>query len=73
MLQKEYFPDMDILSLSGNFCTDKKHSAVNWCVIPFHDSFIFKFIPISLKIPGHDIDYLLKNQAAYLCLSYNVY
>eukprot|EP01065_Artemidia_motanka_P030088 TRINITY_DN360_c0_g5_i1.p1 TRINITY_DN360_c0_g5~~TRINITY_DN360_c0_g5_i1.p1 ORF type:complete len:490 (+),score=124.48 TRINITY_DN360_c0_g5_i1:164-1471(+) len=24
------FPDMKILSLSGNFCTDKKPSAVNW-------------------------------------------
>ncbi|XP_076667879.1 HMG coenzyme A reductase isoform X2 [Andrena cerasifolii] len=27
---KGYFPDMDILSLSGNFCTDKKPAAVNW-------------------------------------------
>ncbi|XP_043528252.1 3-hydroxy-3-methylglutaryl-coenzyme A reductase [Frieseomelitta varia] len=27
---KEHFPDMDILSLSGNFCTDKKPAAVNW-------------------------------------------
>ncbi|KZC12825.1 PREDICTED: 3-hydroxy-3-methylglutaryl-coenzyme A reductase [Dufourea novaeangliae] len=27
---KEYFPDMEILSLSGNFCTDKKPAAVNW-------------------------------------------
>ncbi|XP_012268013.2 3-hydroxy-3-methylglutaryl-coenzyme A reductase [Athalia rosae] len=24
------FPDMDIVSLSGNFCTDKKPAAVNW-------------------------------------------
>ncbi|XP_057664342.1 3-hydroxy-3-methylglutaryl-coenzyme A reductase isoform X1 [Diorhabda carinulata] len=24
------FPDMEILSLSGNFCTDKKSAAVNW-------------------------------------------
>lgn len=31
-LQKlqEYFPEMKIVSLSGNFCTDKKSSAVNW-------------------------------------------
>lgn len=28
-VQKE-FPDMEILSLSGNFCTDKKPAAVNW-------------------------------------------
>ncbi|XP_014608233.1 PREDICTED: 3-hydroxy-3-methylglutaryl-coenzyme A reductase isoform X1 [Polistes canadensis] len=25
-----YFPDMEVLSLSGNFCTDKKPAAVNW-------------------------------------------
>jgi hydroxymethylglutaryl-CoA reductase (NADPH) len=24
------FQDMEILSLSGNFCTDKKPAAVNW-------------------------------------------
>ena len=28
-LNKE-FPDMEILSLSGNFCVDKKPSAINW-------------------------------------------
>lgn len=27
---KEHFSDMEILSLSGNFCTDKKPAAVNW-------------------------------------------
>lgn len=27
---QEYFPEMEILSLSGNFCTDKKPAAVNW-------------------------------------------
>ncbi|XP_034172374.1 HMG coenzyme A reductase [Osmia lignaria lignaria] len=27
---KVHFPDMEILSLSGNFCTDKKPAAVNW-------------------------------------------
>ena len=27
---KKYFPDMKILSLSGNTCTDKKSSAINW-------------------------------------------
>eukprot|EP00102_Acyrthosiphon_pisum_P022350 XP_016659560.1 PREDICTED: 3-hydroxy-3-methylglutaryl-coenzyme A reductase-like [Acyrthosiphon pisum] len=25
-----YFPDMEVLSLSGNFCSDKKPAAVNW-------------------------------------------
>ncbi|XP_015601049.1 3-hydroxy-3-methylglutaryl-coenzyme A reductase [Cephus cinctus] len=27
---QSYFTDMEILSLSGNFCTDKKPAAVNW-------------------------------------------
>jgi Hydroxymethylglutaryl-CoA reductase len=27
---QQVFPDMEILSLSGNFCTDKKPAAVNW-------------------------------------------
>lgn len=27
---QEFFNDMEILSLSGNFCTDKKPAAVNW-------------------------------------------
>ncbi|ELR17548.1 hydroxymethylglutaryl CoA reductase [Acanthamoeba castellanii str. Neff] len=26
----DYFPDLEILSLSGNYCTDKKPSAINW-------------------------------------------
>lgn len=27
---KKYFPDAEIISLSGNYCTDKKPSAINW-------------------------------------------
>ena len=27
---QERFPELEILSLSGNFCTDKKPSAINW-------------------------------------------
>nr|P54960.1 RecName: Full=3-hydroxy-3-methylglutaryl-coenzyme A reductase; Short=HMG-CoA reductase [Blattella germanica]CAA49628.1 hydroxymethylglutaryl-CoA reductase (NADPH) [Blattella germanica] len=27
---QQVYPDMEILSLSGNFCTDKKPAAVNW-------------------------------------------
>ena len=29
-MQADHFPDMEIMSLSGNFCTDKKPSAINW-------------------------------------------
>lgn len=35
MLHEKFFPDMEIVSLSGNFCTDKKPSAVNWYVVLF--------------------------------------
>lgn len=28
-LRNEY-PDMDIISISGNFCSDKKPAAINW-------------------------------------------
>ncbi|KAI4989731.1 3-hydroxy-3-methylglutaryl-coenzyme A reductase 3-like [Hordeum vulgare subsp. vulgare] len=27
---EEDFPDMDVVSISGNFCSDKKSAAVNW-------------------------------------------
>ncbi len=27
---KEKFPLLEIISLSGNFCTDKKPAAINW-------------------------------------------
>jgi len=27
---QKHFPDSEIMSLSGNYCTDKKPSAVNW-------------------------------------------
>ncbi|XP_021574735.1 3-hydroxy-3-methylglutaryl-Coenzyme A reductase isoform X2 [Carlito syrichta] len=27
---QEYFPDMQILAVSGNYCTDKKPAAINW-------------------------------------------
>ncbi len=33
LMQEEYFEDMEIMSLSGNFCTDKKPAAINWYVL----------------------------------------
>ncbi|XP_070541692.1 3-hydroxy-3-methylglutaryl-coenzyme A reductase-like isoform X2 [Ptychodera flava] len=27
---QEYFPELEVLSLSGNYCTDKKPAAINW-------------------------------------------
>lgn len=29
MLHEE-FPEMEVISISGNYCTDKKAAAVNW-------------------------------------------
>ena len=29
-VMEQYFPDLHVMSLSGNFCTDKKPSAINW-------------------------------------------
>ncbi|KAG8746285.1 3-hydroxy-3-methylglutaryl-coenzyme A (HMG-CoA) reductase isozyme [Ceratobasidium sp. 414] len=29
-VMSEYFPEMSVLALSGNFCTDKKPAAINW-------------------------------------------
>lgn len=29
VLQQQH-PDVEVLSLSGNFCTDKKPAAINW-------------------------------------------
>ena len=27
---QEQFPDLQVLAVSGNFCTDKKPAAINW-------------------------------------------
>lgn len=29
-LIKNYFPEMEVISLSGNYCSDKKAAAINW-------------------------------------------
>lgn len=30
LMTEQYFPEMKVLSLSGNYCTDKKPAAINW-------------------------------------------
>jgi hydroxymethylglutaryl-CoA reductase len=37
-LQQKVFPDMKVISLSGNFCCDKKPAAVNWLVSIFRST-----------------------------------
>lgn len=27
---RQQYPDMEVISLSGNYCTDKKSAAINW-------------------------------------------
>jgi hydroxymethylglutaryl-CoA reductase (NADPH) len=27
---QDHFPEMEIISISGNYCTDKKAAAINW-------------------------------------------
>ena len=29
-MMTDYFPEMKVISLSGNYCTDKKPAAINW-------------------------------------------
>ena len=61
---QDVFPDMEIISLSGNFCTDKKPAAVNWVegrgksvVAEVGVSFFFfsrtRFSFLSLSNSGH--------------------
>lgn len=30
MMKSKHYPEMELLSLSGNYCTDKKPAAINW-------------------------------------------
>ena len=30
MIKEKHFPEMELLSLSGNYCIDKKPAAINW-------------------------------------------
>ncbi|XP_033750223.1 3-hydroxy-3-methylglutaryl-coenzyme A reductase-like isoform X2 [Pecten maximus] len=56
----EQFPDMEILSLSGNFCTDKKPSAVNWL------EGRGKSVVSEAVIPGKIVKTVLKTSVAAL-------
>ncbi|XP_025077274.1 3-hydroxy-3-methylglutaryl-coenzyme A reductase-like isoform X2 [Pomacea canaliculata] len=58
-LSKE-FPDMEIISLSGNFCTDKKPAAINWI------EGRGKSVVCEATVSGHIIKSVLKTSAAAL-------
>eukprot|EP01100_Stratorugosa_tubuloviscum_P000111 TRINITY_DN1023_c0_g3_i2.p1 TRINITY_DN1023_c0_g3~~TRINITY_DN1023_c0_g3_i2.p1 ORF type:complete len:529 (-),score=295.28 TRINITY_DN1023_c0_g3_i2:128-1714(-) len=48
------FPDLELVSLSGNLCTDKKPSAINWL------EGRGKSVSCEARIPGHIVESVLK-------------
>lgn len=61
LLVKDFFPDVQILSLSGNVCTDKKPAAINWI------EGRGKSVTCQAIIPGDIIETTLKTTTAALC------
>ncbi|KAI9491290.1 3-hydroxy-3-methylglutaryl coenzyme A reductase [Zychaea mexicana] len=60
-LMQEYFPDMQIISLSGNYCTDKKPAAINWI------EGRGKSVVAEAIIPGPVVEKVLKTTVAAIC------
>ncbi|KAK4513515.1 serine/threonine protein kinase, CMGC, dual-specificity [Mucor velutinosus] len=56
----EHFPDMQIISLSGNYCTDKKPAAINWI------EGRGKSVVAEAVIPGAVVEKVLKTTVAAL-------
>ncbi|RDW25091.1 hydroxymethylglutaryl-coenzyme A reductase-domain-containing protein [Yarrowia lipolytica] len=57
VMVKEYgFPDMDIVSVSGNYCTDKKPAAINWI------EGRGKSVVAEATIPAHIVKSVLKSE-----------
>ncbi|XP_068245699.1 3-hydroxy-3-methylglutaryl-coenzyme A reductase-like isoform X3 [Palaemon carinicauda] len=57
---KKYFPDLEILSVSGNYCVDKKPSAINWI------EGRGKSVVCEAVIPGKVVTSILKTSVAAL-------
>ncbi|TXT13281.1 hypothetical protein VHUM_00648 [Vanrija humicola] len=60
VLQHRY-PEMDVLALSGNYCTDKKPAAINW-IEGRGKSVVAEGI-----VPGHIVKTVLKTTVKELC------
>ena len=60
-IMMDRFPTMSILALSGNYCTDKKPSAMNWI------SGRGKSVVAEAVIPGSAVKTILKTTVADLC------
>ncbi|CAI5932679.1 unnamed protein product [Closterium sp. NIES-64] len=57
---RDAFPDMRVVSMSGNYCADKKATAVNW----IHGR--GKSVVCEATIPGHVVETVLKTTVAAL-------
>ena len=55
------YPEMDVLALSGNYCTDKKPAAINWI------EGRGKSVVAEAVIPGRVVTSVLKTSVAALC------
>ncbi|KAF7318286.1 3-hydroxy-3-methylglutaryl-coenzyme A reductase [Mycena chlorophos] len=60
VLQEE-FPEMVVLALSGNYCTDKKPAAINWI------EGRGKSVVVEAVVPGKVVKSVLKTTVAALC------
>lgn len=57
----EAFPEVAVVALSGNVCTDKKPSAINWI------EGRGKSVSVDCTIPGHIVKSVLKTTVPALC------
>jgi len=60
-MMQRHFPDMSVLALSGNYCTDKKPAAINWI------EGRGKSVVAEAVIPGKVVQSVLKTSVETLC------
>ncbi|KAI0322966.1 hydroxymethylglutaryl-coenzyme A reductase-domain-containing protein [Amylostereum chailletii] len=60
-VMSKYFPEMVVLALSGNYCTDKKPAAINWI------EGRGKSVVAEAVVPGKIVKSVLKTTVAALC------
>ena len=72
---QDVFPDMEIISLSGNFCTDKKPAAVNWvegrgksvvAEVGSQSPKLYLQSPTQAIVPAHIVSSVLKTSTSAL-------
>ena len=60
-IMSKFFPEMVVLALSGNYCTDKKPAAINWI------EGRGKSVVAEAVIPGKVVESVLKTTVDALC------